>query len=346
MAERRVPLLLVTSLTSISYLTGFRGSAGVALFGPAEGVLWVDPRYTLQAHEQAQGMKVVEEKSSLLKAFGDWGRKHRVRWVGYDPAHLTCAGFEQLVSGIGSRGKWRRVGDLVEELRLVKGPEEIEQMRRAGRVTAEVFEEVLGQVRPGRSETDLAAEIEYRMRKKGAEGPAFETIVASGVRAALPHARASSKLLQENELVIFDLGAILGGYASDMTRTVYLGEPSRRVQSLYKAILEAQQQALAAIRPGARSGEVDAAARRCLGRRGLARFFTHSTGHGVGLEVHEKPRLGRGEKARLATGQVVTVEPGVYMEGFGGIRVEDTVLVGSSGAEILTPAPKDRWIVS
>jgi Xaa-Pro aminopeptidase len=328
MEEQRLPSLLVTNLTNIAYLTGFRGSAGVALFTSREGVLWVDPRYALQAQEQARGVEVVEERKGLLKAVAERLKRNKNRRVGYEHAHLTCADFSRL-----------------EQLRAVKDEEEVAKIRGAGRITVEVFEKVLGGVRPGVSESELGAEIEYRMRKKGAEGVAFETIVASGPRAALPHARASCKLLKENEFVIFDLGAILAGYAADMTRTVYLGEPSRRVRSLYNAVLEAQEKALRSALPGVRAGDVDAVARRALAGHGLARFFTHSTGHGVGMDTHEMPRLARGEKARLQTGHVVTVEPGVYLEGWGGIRVEDTILVGPAGPEVLTPTRKDQWVV-
>jgi Xaa-Pro aminopeptidase len=227
----------------------------------------------------------------------------------------------------------------------VKDATEIAQISKAGSITRGAFEEILALVRPGVREWDLAAEIEYRMRRRGAEGAAFETIVASGPRGAIPHARPSSKLLQENELVIFDLGAILGGYAADMTRTLFLGKPNRQIRGYYSAVLGAQERAMGRVRAGTSAGTVDATARRALGRRSLGRYFTHSTGHGVGLEVHEKPRLGRGEKDRLKSGCVVTVEPGIYMEGLGGIRIEDTVLVGPERPEILTPASKSDWCI-
>ncbi len=344
--ERRMRLLVVTNLTNIFYLSGFRGSAGVAVFGPSEACLWVDPRYTLQAREQARGVEVVEEKSGLLKAAGRWVRRKKPRRVGYEDADLTCLDFRSLEREAGRLVRLEPVGEMLEELRAVKGPEEIERIRQAGRLTAEVFKEVLPLVRPRVRESELAAEIEYRMRRRGGEGPAFETIVASGPRGALPHARASSKFLERNELVIFDLGAILSGYAADMTRTIYLGEPPRRVRGLYGAVEAAQRRAVEALRPAIRAGEIDSVARRALAREGLAKYFTHSTGHGVGLEVHERPRLARGEKTPLKAGHVVTVEPGIYFEGFGGIRVEDTVLVGANGPEILTPAPKDPWFIA
>ena len=345
MEERRLPSLLVTNLTNIAYLTGFRGSAGVALFNSREGILWVDPRYTLQAQEEAWGVDVIEERRGLHRAVGAWLKTNKVRRVGYEEAHLACADFSHLQQGASRRIKFLPVAGLVEQLRAVKDEEEVAKIRGAGRITVEVFEKVLRGIRPGISESDLGAEIEYRMRKRGAEGVAFETIVASGARAALPHARASRKLLSEKELVIFDFGAILRHYAVDMSRTVYLGEPPWRVRSLYNAVVEAQEKAVRSALPGVRAAEVDAVARRVLAGRGLARLFTHSTGHGVGLETHELPRLARGEKARLQTGHVVTVEPGVYLEGWGGIRIEDTILVGPAGPEVLTPAPKDQWVV-
>ena len=346
LTARKLTLLVVTEPANIFYLTGFRGSAGVAAFGASEASLWVDPRYTLQAREQAQGVEVIEARKSLLVVAGAWIRKGKLRRVGYDEGTLTCAEFRRLrerSEGKGARVAWEPAGGIVEDLRALKDENEIALIRRAAQLTAEVYEEVRPLVKPGVREADLAAEIEYRARREGAEGMAFETIVASGPRGALPHARASAKRLEAGELVIFDLGAILGGYAADMTRTVYLGKPRRRVERLYGAVLEAEQAAVEAIRAGIRAGDVDAAARRALERRGLAPYFTHSTGHGVGIEVHERPRLGKREKARLQAGSVVTTEPGIYLEGFGGIRIEDTVLVLREGAEVLTPASKHNW---
>ena len=346
MESRGVPFILVTHLPNIRYLTGFTGSAGILLVGPRAGNLWVDPRYTLQAREQAEGIEVIEEKQGILKGAAIWLKKNGVRAATFEASTLTYAQFDQIRKEAGEILHLKPAGDLIEELRIVKDRGEIEAIRRAGKVTAEVFTELLPQIRPGLVEQDLAAEIEFRMRKKGAEGAAFETIVASGPRSAYPHARPSSKALQECELVIFDLGAILSGYAADMTRTVYLGEPTRRVRSLYSAVLKSQEGAIRSVQDSTPTGEVDSAARRILAKHGLVRYFTHSTGHGVGLEIHERPRLGKGETTCLRSGSVVTVEPGVYLEGFGGIRIEDTVLVGPDGPEVLTPASKECWVIS
>ena len=346
METRHHPFLLVTNLTNVRYLTGFTGSAGILLLGPQQAILWVDPRYTLQAHQQAEGVDVVEERKGILKAAAKWLRKSRVREAAYEAANLTCQQYEELRKEGGDRLALKMAGEMIEELRVVKDRGEIDAIRAAAKVTAEVFAEVMPQIRPGVMERDLAAEVEYRMRKKGAEGAAFETIVASGSQSAHPHARPSSKTLQESELVILDLGAILNGYSADMTRTAFLGEPSRRVRKLYSAVLEAQTRAVQAVQDAVPAGHIHSTARRVLATYGLARYFTHSTGHGVGLEIHERPRLRKGEVTRLRSGSVVTVEPGVYLEGLGGIRIEDTVLVGPVGPEVLTPASKKDWVVS
>lgn len=341
----RIPALVVTKPVNIYYLTGFRGSAGAAILGRDHHLLLVDPRYTLQAREQARGVEVAETKDGILKAVAKRASGSKLRRAGFEDTHLTLSDFEFLRKEAPSGLKWVPAGGMVEGLRSVKDAAEIEQIRRACRLTSEVFEETLKLVKPGVRESDLAADIEHRMKKKGAEGPAFETIVASGVRGALPHGRASEKTLQRGELVIFDLGAILGGYASDMTRTVFLGAPTRRVRTLHRAVLEAQRQAAAAVQDGAIAKAVDAKARQVLRSYGLAQHFTHSTGHGVGLEIHEQPRIARAEKGRLQRFQVVTVEPGVYLEGFGGIRIEDTIAVGEDGPEALTLASKENWIL-
>jgi Xaa-Pro aminopeptidase len=345
-ARKKIAALLVTSLPNIFYLTGFRGSAGVALVGPSESLLWVDPRYTLQATEQAAGVEVIEARRGLLKEAAGWIRKKRLGPVGYDGAALTCRAFASLEKAGGPRRRWVPVGGMVEDLRTVKDACEVEWIRKAGGLTAAVFEELRGEIRPGARESDLAAEIEYRMKRRGAEGAAFETIVASGVRSAWPHARPSAKLLKENDLVIVDLGAILDGYAADMTRTVYLGKPSARVRALYNKVRQAQECATQVAVEGRLTGDIDAAARKVLEGRKLEQYFTHSAGHGVGLEIHEMPRVSRGDKSRLQRGYVITIEPGVYLEGFGGVRIEDTVLVTDGKPEVLTPASKDAWFTS
>lgn len=342
---RGLPFLVVTKPANIFYLTGFRGSAGAAVFGAAEQVLFVDPRYTLQARETACGVEVREEQKTPLRGVARWLLKRKAKRVGFEEFHLTEAALRSIVRDSDGKLRFVPAGTLVEQLRAVKEPWEIERIGESGRLVSAVLNEILRLLRPGACERDLAAEIEYRMKLRGAEGSAFETIVASGPRSALPHAAPSDKVLSQGDLVIIDLGAILGGYASDMTRTFYLGRPTRRIRQLYGAVRESQERAVKALGAGIRTSRVDAAARNALERRGLARYFTHSTGHGVGLEVHEAPRLARSEKAYLSSGSVVTVEPGIYLDGFGGIRIEDTLEVTTVGANNLTPVSKDAWFI-
>lgn len=237
--------------------------------------------------------------------------------------------------------RWVSDSGAVEKLRAVKDDGELTVMRAAAELISEVLQRVLPTIRPGVRELEVAAEIEYAIKRSGGSGTSFETIVASGLRSAWPHAHPTTKKLGKSELVVLDQGAILGGYCSDLTRTVHLGRPSRKVQGLYAAVLEAQEAGKVAVRPGVTAGEVDRAARDALRRHGLAKYFTHSTGHGLGLEIHELPRLGKGERTVLQEGMVLTVEPGVYIEGLGGIRIEDEVVVTAQGCEDLTTAPRE-----
>jgi len=303
--------------------------------------LFTDSRYSLQAETEVSCARIHIAKKGLLRVVGEKLRHLQGRrFVAYSPAHLTLDQMEMLRSAAGPRIRWIKGSNEVEKLRSVKDSGELSRMRAAANLAIEVLDGVLCFLKPGISELDLAAEIEYRMKKRGASGPSFETIVASGVRTAWPHARPTPKVLSKNELVVIDQGAILRAYCSDVTRTVFMGRSPARLRRFYEAALEAQEAAKRAIRPGVPAKVVDSAARTVLRKHGLARYFTHSTGHGIGLEVHEMPRLGRGEDTLLQEGMVLTVEPGVYMDGVGGIRIEDDVVVTSTGAMDLTTAPR------
>jgi Xaa-Pro aminopeptidase len=261
--------------------------------------------------------------------------------VAVAPAHLSLADWRTLKKAAGSHPRWLAIDGMAESLRAKKDVDEIARIREAARVGSQVMEEAIGLVRPGITELDIAAEIGYRMRRKGASGESFEAIVAAGPRSALPHARPTARKIGRNELVVLDLGAILRRYCSDLTRTVHVGKASARASQWYHAVLEAQQAAIDALKPGVTCGAVDAAARNVLQGKGLGRYFVHSTGHGVGLEIHEGPRIARDQKTRLQAGNVVTIEPGVYVEGVGGIRIEDDVLVTPRGAEVLTTTTRE-----
>jgi Xaa-Pro aminopeptidase len=334
--------LIVTHLPNVRYLCGFTGSNGLLLITSSRATLFTDSRYTIQAREETEGVHVSIAKHGLIKACGDAlaSRRGRLR-AGYDPSQLTMAQKEALESAAGTRTRWVAAPFLVEKLRAVKDASEQAVMRAAAALISKVWTKAVAHVRPGTSELTAAAEIEFEMKAQGASGPSFETIVASGPRSALPHARPTPKLLKKNELVVMDQGAILRGYCSDMTRTAFLGRAPAKVRGLYQAVLEAKEAATATIRPGIKAHEVDAAARKVLQRHKLDRYFTHSTGHGLGVEIHEMPRLGKQDDTVLQEGMALTVEPGVYIQGLGGIRIEDEVLVTSKGAELLTSASRE-----
>jgi Xaa-Pro aminopeptidase len=341
--------ILVSHLADIRYLCGFSGSNALLIVTAEKSTLLTDGRYTIQANEETSGVEVLIARKSLFAEAGGLLSLARTRkTVLYSPGQLTVSQFAALRKTAGHHARWRLDPGLVAGLRGVKDADELAVMKQAADLASAVFVDVLPIIRPGLLENELAAEIEYRMRRMGASGSSFETIVASGPRSALPHARPTGKPIGKNELVVLDLGAILRGYCSDMTRTVFVGKAPRRVREWYGAVLAAQVAAIQALQPGVTAGDVDSAARRVLHRHRLARFFTHSTGHGLGLELHEAPRLGRGETTKLVAGNVVTVEPGVYVENVGGIRIEDDVMVvqdhvdtALKSAQILTSAPKE-----
>lgn len=335
--EASLDALVVSHLPNILYLVNFHGSVALLVVTNRQAVLFSDGRYRAQARQEARGAQLVIGSQSVLAAASAWLRTTHLECVGFEAARLPFAAHRQLRRASSSSARFIPTVNLIESLRAVKDAEEIAAIRRAVELSAQVFADVLPLVRPGVRELELAAEIDYRMKRAGATAPAFETIVASGPRSAWPHAPASPKRLAKNELVVIDLGAILRDYCSDMTRTVYLGRPTTRVRRLYAAAREAQQCAFDAVRPGVPARRVDQAARRPLDAYGLSRYFVHSTGHGLGLEIHEEPRLGRGVATELTVGHVVTLEPGVYVPGWGGIRIEDVVVVRPGGAERLTP---------
>jgi len=264
--------------------------------------------------------------------------------IGFDPATTTVADFARFKAALPSRLRRSLLTPLaepiVETLRLIKDDAELAILRDAALRGCQLFEHMLGILRPGLPEIEVAAELEHQARLFGADGMSFETIVASGLRSALPHGHATANPLPRRGFVTLDFGIILKGYCSDMTRTVFLGSPKAGERSAYLAVLEAQEAAVAAVIAGATCGDVDEAARGILRREGLADAFTHSTGHGVGLEIHEPPRVGAGQTTKLAAGMVITIEPGVYLPGRFGIRIEDMVAVTRSGAEVLTPSPR------
>jgi len=339
--QRGLDCLLVTHPPNWYYLTGFTGESGALVVEADRATLLTDGRFTGQAKEESPGIRIVLQKGGLYPALGEWLRQKGLRRVGFDPFQLSLGQWNTVRKAAGAKCRTIEAAGIPEGLRTRKDAQELAQMRKAAVLAGEVFESVLRQVRPGVRESELAAELEYQMRHRGASGPSFETIVASGKRSALPHARPTSKKLRKNELVVFDLGVILGHYCSDMTRTVYIGRAPQRIREWYQGVREAQAAGVAAVEEGITCGEVDSAVREVLRTAGLEAHFVHSTGHGLGLEVHEEPRVARGQQIRLQAGNVITIEPGVYLEGAGGIRIEDDVVVSATGNEVLTRVKRD-----
>jgi Xaa-Pro aminopeptidase len=337
--------LLVTHFPDLRYLTGFTGSSGALALTSRAARLFTDGRYLTQATEEVETARVEIVSGSPAVAAVEWlAAQPGVEFAGFDPARTTVAELARWRAALPSRLRRSFLSTLpaplVETLRQVKDEDELAVMTEAAQLGCKLFEHILGFIRPGMTEIEVAAELEHRARLMGAEGMSFETIVASGERSALPHGRATCAALPRKGFLTLDFGVILKGYCSDMTRTVHLGRPRAGEWDAYEAVLEAQETAVDAVRPGITCGEVDVAARSVLRREGLAEAFTHSTGHGVGLEIHEPPRLGAGQKGKLQAGMVVTIEPGIYRAGHYGIRIEDMVAVTQTGGQVLTPAPK------
>jgi len=340
LGSSRVATLLVTRPANWFYLTGFTGESGALIVSKKGTTLVTDGRFMVQAKAEATGIHIRQQEATLLESVARVLRDLRARRVGFDPAHMSVTELQGARKASGRRLEWVPVAGTVETLRMRKDAGELAQMRKAAILAGEIIDFAIRLLKPGVSESEVAAEIEYQIRKRAA-GPAFETIVAFGPRAALPHARPTGKRLRKNELVVLDLGVILGHYCSDITRTVFVGRAPKRIQTWYKAVLEAQGAAISSAREGVACRDVDAAARRVLAGYGLDHLFVHSTGHGLGLEVHEDPRVAKGQERRLQSGNVITIEPGVYAEGVGGIRIEDDVAVHAGRTEVLTRAPRD-----
>jgi Xaa-Pro aminopeptidase len=343
LVERHLDALVVSFLPNVRYLTGYTGSNGLVVILPDRAAFFTDPRYRIQAAQEVDcSVRVVS--GAMLPGVAHYLRRLKSKRVGFEKSRMTVEAHQTLKDALPLGSSLEAVVGWIERQRAVKSSREISAIRRSVELNSRAFEQAAKHIRTGMREGDLAAELDYRMRRQGAEGPAFETIVAAGARTALPHARPTSARLVQG-LLLVDMGAMLDGYASDMTRMLFLGRPGARVRRTYKAVLEAQLAAIDAVRPGVPAKTVDRAARRVLARHGLANAFVHSTGHGLGLEIHEPPRIGKKEKTPLECGMAITIEPGVYVEGFGGIRIEDTVSVTKNGCEVLTPTSKELRIL-
>jgi Xaa-Pro aminopeptidase len=338
--------LVVTHLPDVRWLSGFTGSSGAVALGRAGAALFTDGRYTSQARAEAAGLKVVIGKGSPGAQATAW-LVEKAKKAAFDAVNTTVARLEAIRKALPAgqrRSFFVATQGLVARLREVKDADEIVKMRKAAALGCRLFDGVLTNLSAGETENEIALVMELEARRAGAEAMSFETIVASGKRSALPHGRASAAKLPRRGFVTLDFGVVLDGYCSDMTRTVHMGKATAREWDVYHSVLEAQQAGVAAVVPGARCGDVDEAARSVLRKAKLERWFTHSTGHGVGLEIHEGPRIAAKQEQVLEPGMVVTIEPGVYLPGEFGVRIEDMVLVKQRGHEVLTKASPKVWI--
>ncbi|MDI3256596.1 MAG: Xaa-Pro peptidase family protein [Kyrpidia sp.] len=342
--ERRLDALLVTDPHNRRYLSGFTGTSGYVLIGRNDAVFLTDFRYVEQARDQVQGLRVVRHGVQMVEALKEILNEWGVETLGFEQEHVTVGQWERLTSALAPVRLSGTTG-WVEALRMVKDEGELALIRKAASIADQAFRAVLDHIHPGVRERDLALMLERYMQDLGASGPSFDTIVASGWRSALPHGVAGEKTVESGDLVTFDFGCVFQGYCSDLTRTVAVGSIDEEKRRIYQVVLEAQQAALREIRPGMTGREADALARGVIEAAGYGEAFGHSLGHGVGLAIHENPRLAVQSDEVLKPGMVVTVEPGIYVSGVGGVRIEDDVLITAQGCTRLTFSPKELLIL-
>lgn len=337
----KVAAFLVSKPQDVTYLTGFSGEDSILLTAPRWACLVTDGRYSEQAAVECTDLEIHIRKGPLLDAVADILKKRKVRSLAIQGGHMTVDARSSLASKLPSR-RIREVREVVSALRIVKDAEEIKTIRKAIRVAERAFKMLLAGGAKGfvgRSERAIAALLDYNMRLEGAEEPAFETIVAAGKHGSLPHYRPGASVIRFGQAVLIDWGARVKGYCSDLTRVVFVGRIPPKIAAVYDIVLRGQRAGIAAIRPGVAGGSVDRSARAVIDRAGYGREFVHGLGHGIGLEIHEGPTLGQSAGGRLRSGMVVTVEPGIYIPGVGGVRIEDDVLVVPGGRRRLSTLP-------
>ena len=339
LTEKVVDAVLVTKEENVHYFSGFRGDSTALLVTHERLLLVTDSRYTEQASAEASLYEIVEQRDGLYRKVAELAVEAGVVALGYEGAALVCDQYEKLKEMLGEISFDTSLA--LDALRQVKDTDEIALIRRACAIADEGFAHIIRYIQPGMTELEVAAELEHYMRTLGSERPAFQTIIASGVRGSLPHGIASDKVIARGELVTMDFGAVCAGYHSDITRTICVGRADARQREIYDAVLSAQMRALAVLRPGVTGIEVDRIARDSLAEKNFEQYFGHGLGHSLGLEIHEEPRLSKAGKHIMQPNMLITDEPGVYIPGWGGIRIEDTVLITADGSEPLTRAPKE-----
>ncbi|HZG60474.1 MAG TPA: Xaa-Pro peptidase family protein [Anoxybacillus sp.] len=342
-AELGIDGMLITNSYNRRYMTGFTGTAGVALVGQTKAVFITDFRYVEQAAKQVQGYEIIQHTGLIIDEVAKQAAALGIKKLGFEQDDLSYATFKAYEKAVDA--KLIPVSGVVEKLRLIKSDSEIKILKEAAEIADAAFKHILDFIRPGIKEIDVANELEFFMRKNGATSSSFDIIVASGYRSALPHGVATDKVIEKGEFVTLDFGAYYKGYCSDITRTIAVGEVSDELKKIYEIVLEAQLRGMAGIKPGMTGREADALTRDYITEQGYGEYFGHSTGHGLGMEVHEGPALSVRSDTVLEPGMVVTVEPGIYIAGLGGVRIEDDTVVTKDGNQSLTHSPKDLIIL-
>ncbi|WP_108670830.1 M24 family metallopeptidase [Peribacillus acanthi] len=335
--------ILITSKHNRRYITGFSGSSGVVLISANEAKFITDFRYVEQAEEQCRGFEIVQHTAAIHEEVAHQAKSMGMKRLAFEQDHVTFATYNQYNSAF--EGELVPLSGAIEKLRLIKTPSEIKILKEAAQIADAAFTHILGYIKPGLTELEVSNELEFFMRKQGATSSSFDIIVASGHRSALPHGVASDKVIETGDFVTLDFGAYYNGYVSDITRTVAVGAPSDELKKIYDIVLEAQLRGMAGIKPGMTGKEADALTRNLIEEKGYGKYFGHSTGHGIGLEVHEGPALSFKSDTVLEPGMIVTVEPGIYVPSLGGVRIEDDTIITAEGNESLTYSTKELIIL-
>ncbi|PAD22186.1 M24 family metallopeptidase [Terribacillus saccharophilus] len=339
MEKKNLDAFIVTSAQNRRYISGFTGSAGLLIITKSKQLFITDFRYIEQATEQAPDFEIIEHKQSIIQEAAAQLLKEGAQQAGFEHEDVTFALYQQFQNAV--HADLIPASGLIEELRLIKSEAELAIMKTAAEIADAAYTHILTFVKPGMKEIEVSNELEFFMRKQGATQSSFDTIVASGYRSALPHGVASDKEIQKGELVTLDYGALYNGYCSDITRTFAVGEISDKLREIYDIVLEANLRGVAGVKPGITGKEADALTRDYINEKGYGQYFGHSTGHGLGMDVHESPALSFRSDTVLKPGMVVTVEPGIYIPEVGGCRIEDDLVLTADGSERLTFSTKD-----
>ncbi|MGI6065907.1 MAG: M24 family metallopeptidase [Bacillota bacterium] len=335
--------LLLMKDANIRYVSGFTGSESYLLLSAEKKVFITDSRYTEQAKLECPGFEIIQYHS-LEETIKEKTWEMGIKKLGFEKDYVTYEVYEKISQVLEETEPVPILG-IVEGVRSVKEEREIALVKKAAQIADQAFKVIIELVKPGITEQELEMELEYELKKQGASGPSFPSIVAGGPRSSLPHAVPSSRVIEKGDFVLFDFGACFEGYCSDMTRTVVVGEPSVKQQEIYQIVQKAQESALNAVQPGIKGKDLDMVARKVIEDAGYASFFGHGLGHGVGLEIHEEPSVSVKSEKVLEPGNIITIEPGIYLPDWGGVRIEDTVVVREKGCEILTGFTKELLVV-